>query len=223
MATTLNARPRTGTGKGVARKLRQAGEVPAVAYGHGEDNRSLTVNAHELELLLKSINPETTIIELRIEGAAPVPVLIRDVQHHPLKPVVLHVDFFQIHADEKLHVAVPVRLHGIPAGVREDGGILQEVIRELSVECLPNDIPAAIDVNVDELKLGESISVGDLPVPANVTVLNDPELVICTVSAPAVAELPEDAVEEEGIGEVEPELIRDRKQEAEPSDEGAAE
>ena len=93
---TLNARIRADKGKGAARKLRSGGEIPAVAYGHGQESRSLTVNAHELELLLATINPENTISDLRIEGAKPAMALIREVQHHPSRPVILHLDLYAI-------------------------------------------------------------------------------------------------------------------------------
>jgi large subunit ribosomal protein L25 len=207
---TLNARLREGKGKGVARKLRAAGQIPAVAYGHGLQGRSLSLDAHELELLLGTINPENTIIDLRIEGSKPAQALIREVQKHPSRPQILHVDFFQVKAGEKLHVDIPIRLHGTPVGVRDEGGILQEVLRELSVECLPEDIPAAIDIEIGELGLGDTVHVSDVTVE-KVTILNDPDLVICSVSTPTVEALPEAAEAEAGVGEVEPELVRDRE------------
>ena len=206
---TLNARLRETSGKGAARKLRAAGEIPAVAYGHGQESRSLTINAHELELLLATINPDTTIIDLQVEGGKGAKALIREVQHHPSRPQILHVDFFQIRAGEKLHVDVPIRLHGSPIGVREEGGVLQEVLRELSVECLPENIPSSIDLDIDNLGLGDSIHVSDVTIE-NATILNEPELVICSVAIPSVVELPEPTAAEEGVGEVEPELIGER-------------
>ncbi|MEX2581779.1 MAG: 50S ribosomal protein L25 [Gemmatimonadota bacterium] len=222
---TLTARPREGTGKGVARKLRQAGEVPAIAYGHGQDARPLAVSAHELELLLGKINPENTIIELRVEGSKkPVQALIREVQHHPSRPYIMHVDFFQISAGEKLHVEIPIRLQGTPIGVRESGGVLQEVIREISVECLPKDIPTGVEINIDDLELGGTIHISDVSLP-NVTILNDPELVICTVAVPSAVDLPEPEETEEGVGgDVEPELVGDRREDAEdvPFEKGSA-
>ncbi len=183
---TLKASLRSDTGKGAARKLRAAGQVPAVAYGHGMAGRPLSVNAHELELLLNSINPENTIIDLRIEGSKPAQALIREVQRHPSRPVIVHVDLFQVRAGEKLHVEVPVRLQGTPKGVREEDGILQEVLRELTVECLPKDIPTGIDIDIEGLGLGESVHVSDVHLP-DAVILNDPELVICMVVAPATA------------------------------------
>ncbi len=207
---TLKARLRDGKGKGVARKLRAAGQIPAVAYGHGLEGRSLSLDAHELELLLGTINPENTIIDLQIEGSKPAQALIREVQKHPSRPYILHVDFFQVRAGEKLHVEIPIRLHGTPIGVRDEGGILQEVLREVSVECLPKDIPSAIDIEIGELRLGDSVLVSSITLD-NVAILNDPDLVICTIATPTVEAEPEPGEGEEGVeGEAEPELIRER-------------
>lgn len=194
----LTARPRQGTGKSVTRKLRASGEVPAIAYGHGQEGRALTVNAHELQMLLGSINADNTIIELEIEGGKPVQALIREVQHHPSRPYIQHVDFFQVKAGEKLHVEVPIHLHGTPIGVREGGGTLAEVLRVVSVECLPKDIPAGIDLDINDLGVGESLHVSDVTLP-NVTILTDAALVICSVSAQsgaAAAEVADEAAAE---------------------------
>jgi large subunit ribosomal protein L25 len=214
-SASLNARPREERGKNAARKLRSAGDVPAVVYGHGDETRPITVSKHDIERLLSSINVGNTIIDLAIEGGKPVQALIREVQHHPSKPQILHLDLMQIHAGEKIHLNLPVRLHGTPVGVRDENGILQEVLREISVECLPKDIPDAIDVDISGLGIGDSVHVSDISAP-NVKILNDPDIVICTVTTPTVVELPEAAVSEEGVGgEVEPEIIRSRRDEAE--------
>src|SRR5687768_10783044 len=205
----LNAKVRSEGGKGVARKLRKAGQIPAVAYGHGQESRALTVNAHELELLLATINPDNTIIDLRIEGSKPAMALIREVQHHPSRPYIQHLDLFQVKAGEKIHVEVPVRLHGTPVGVRDMGGVLQEAMHDLTVECFPQDIPAAIDIEVGNLELGQSIHVSDITID-KVTILNDAELVICTVTTPSTADLPETVVAEDA--DAEPEVIRERKE-----------
>jgi large subunit ribosomal protein L25 len=205
---TLNARPRQERGKSAARALRRSGQVPAVVYGHGDETRTVSVDAHELELLLSRISVENTIIDLRIEGGATTPALIREVQYHPSRPQLLHLDLYQVHAGEKLHLEVPIRLTGSPYGVREQGGILQEVLRDLQVECLPRDIPEAIEFDVTELNVGDSVHVRDLSAP-NAQILNDPELVVCTVTTPTratLAETPETDVSP--MGDVEPELIR---------------
>jgi large subunit ribosomal protein L25 len=182
--------------------------VPAVVYGHGDETRTLSVSAHDLEKLLGSISVENTIIDLALEGGATTPALIREVQYHPARKLVLHVDFLVIHAGQKIHLEVPIRLHGSPIGVRDNGGILQEVLRDLHVECLPGDIPEAIDLDIDNLDIGDVIHVRDVSAP-NVRILNDPDIVLVTVVAPTVAELPEDLEAEEGVaGEGEPEVIR---------------
>ena len=215
MAATLTARPREERGKNAVRKLRGAGEVPAVMYGHGDDTRVLAVSAHDLQRLLAHISAENTIIDLQIDGGAKVPALIREVQYHSTRPDILHVDFYQVHAGEKLHVDVPIRYLGAPLGVRENGGVLQEILRDLSVECLPKDIPEGVEVDVTNLDIGDSLHVSDLNVP-NVKILHEPDLVLCTVSAPRVGALDETAETEDGVGgDVEPELIRGRKDDAE--------
>lgn len=224
MAVTLNARPRSTTGKNAARKLRSAGLVPAVVYGHGDETRPLEVSVLEVERLLSNINVENTVIELQVEGSKPVQALIREVQYHPSRPRLLHLDLFQLHAGEKIHLQVPIRLHGTPIGVRDSGGILQEVVRELEVECLPRDIPEGADVDVSGLGLGDTVHVSDISLP-NVKVLNDPDLVICTISSPTVAALPETPETSVGVGgDVEPELIRDHRGDAEnvPFQQGSA-
>jgi large subunit ribosomal protein L25 len=214
MATTLNARTRTEHGKGGARHLRQAGLVPAILYGRGESSQPLSVEGRELERLLSSISVENTIIGLAVEGQSETQAIIREVQYHPLRPVALHVDFFKVHATEKLTLDVPVRLNGTPVGVRDDGGVMDQILYSLHVECLPKDIPEAIDIDVANLGAGQSVHVRDISVP-NVKILNDSELVITSITIPSAAVLPEGAETEEGIGEVEPALVRDRAEDAE--------
>jgi ribosomal protein bL25 (Ctc-form) len=133
---SLSAQPRAERGKGGSRKLRAAGRVPAVVYGHGEETRSLTVDAHELERLFSQIHVENTIITLRIDGEkADVRALVREVQAHPVRGDVLHVDFYQIHAGERITVQVPISLSGTPEGVKL-GGILQHALDELEIRCV---------------------------------------------------------------------------------------
>jgi large subunit ribosomal protein L25 len=209
MAATLNARTRTEHGKGGASRLRAAGLVPAVLYGRGEESRPLAVGSRELEKLLSSISVENTIISLQVEGQGATQALIREVQYHPARPLVLHVDFFHVHATEKITVDVPIRLNGSPVGVRDEGGVLEQVLYTVHVECLPADIPESAELDVENLGAGQSVHVRDIELPG-VKILNDPDLVVASVAIPSGAALPETPETEEGIGEVEPELVRDR-------------
>jgi large subunit ribosomal protein L25 len=208
---TLTATPREGAGKGVARKLRAAGRIPAVLYGHGDAPRALSVDAHDLDLLMGSVRTGTTIIALELEGEGSQDVLIRDVQRHPYRPEVLHVDFFHVHAGETLTLKVPVRLVGTPFGVHSEGGVLDHVLYELDVQTLPRDIPDSIEVDVSELKVGDSLRVSEVKA-GRFQILNDPDLPIASVMAPRVIE-EEEAPATEAVPE--PELVRSREEQDE--------
>jgi large subunit ribosomal protein L25 len=202
---TLQAQRRDTSGKGVARKLRAVGRVPAVLYGHGDKTQVLSVAAHDLDLLLHHVNFENTIIGLEIEGAK-TDVLIREVQRHPYRPEFHHVDFLQVHGDELLKLDIPVRLVGTPTGVIDEGGVLDHVLYDLHIECLPRHIPEAAEVDISELKIGDSVRVSDLTLP-NVSILNDPEQAIATVLSPRVHE--EEAGAEDAAP-AEPEVLRSK-------------
>lgn len=207
---TLKADRRDDAGKGVARKLRGTGRIPAVLYGHGDRTESLSIDAHELELLLHSINADNTIIGLELDGRR-ADVLIREIQKHPFKPEVLHVDFLLVHGDELLRLQIPVRLVGTPAGVLEDGGVLDHVLYDLEVQCLPRHIPEAAEVDISALRIGDSVRVHDVSIP-DVEILTDGELSIASVLHPTVPAAEE---EEEAAEAPEPELVRDRRAEEE--------
>ena len=165
MATvSLSATPRTTKGKGFARKLRQTGEVPAVIYGHSREPQSLSLNTRDVEKLLVQIAGTSTVVELSIGGTA-VRTLIREVQRHPFKRQVLHVDFQELVAGEKVTLDVPIRFHGIATGVREGGGILEEVLHQVNLRVDPASIPDHIDVDVSALTIGHSIHIRDLALP----------------------------------------------------------
>lgn len=220
MAVTANlaARPRSETGKGVNRKLRASGRVPAVVYGHGEETRSLTVDAHELERLLATVRVESTLIELSIEGErAPVRALVRELQTHPYREDVLHIDFYQIHAGEALTVEVPIRLVGASPGVRA-GGIMQHALTELEIRCMPDQIPELLEVDVSALEIGDSIHVSDIALPEGIEVLVDAERSVCSVIPPTVAAAEgEEAAPAEAV-EAEPEVIGRGKEAEEESE-----
>lgn len=222
MATAqLSAAVRTVAGKGTARKLRAAGNVPAIIYGHGREPQSLTINAHILTRLLEKISYTTTVIELDVNGKM-ARTLIRELQRHPVKRNILHVDFQELVAGELVTVRVPLKFVGTPEGVRTGGGILDETIRELHITVDPSDIPNHIDVDVSALQVGKSLHVSDVVVPAGVTVLDDMAGTICVCMIPkeVIEVKPEEAAV---VAPLEPELIRKAKPEdGEEGAEGAA-
>lgn len=209
-SVTLQVASRSGTGKGAARSLRRAGQVPAVIYGHNRDAEAVAVDAPALARLLTTLESVSTIVDVTIDDRAPVKALIRELQRDPVKPAnILHVDLYEVRADEAVTVSVPVHCVGTADGVRNFGGVLDQVLYALEIECLPADIPAHIDLDVTALTVGHSIYVKDVKV-ANAKIKNDPSLPIVSVIAPRT--------EEGAAGEApsaEPELIRKPKPEAE--------
>jgi large subunit ribosomal protein L25 len=213
----LSAALRQENGKGAARKLRAQGRIPAVIYGHGERTRSVTLDAHELDRLLASVHYENTVVRLDVEGEKrEVRALLRDVQRHPSRQHVLHVDLLQIHKGEKVQVSIPVRLVGSAPGVRA-GGLLQHATTDIEIRCVADNIPEHIDVDVSALEIGDSVHVRDLVVPAGTEVLEDGDRTICSLAPPAVAVAEEEAEEPE-VETGEPEVIRRAREEEE--DEG---
>lgn len=200
-SANINASVRTETGKGAARKIRQAGEIPAVIYGHGRDPQSLSMNARETERTLKGIATSSTVIELSIDGKV-ARTLIREIQRHPFKRHILHIDFQELVAGETVSVKCPIVYVGTSEGVRLEGGILDQIMHELHIEVDPSNIPNHIDVDISGIKLGKSLHVSDLKLPAGITVLDDPTATVCVVSAPKVQ------VDPAAEGAAEPELIR---------------
>src|SRR5437016_743216 len=216
---SLAASPRTTTGKGAARQGGFRGKVPAVIYGHGRETQSLEVEAKALEKALTGVEPASTIIELAVAGTK-TRTLIREIQRHPIRPDIIHVDFYEIHAEEKVKLKVPVHLAGNPDGVRNAGGVLDQVTREVEIEVLPENIPDRVELDVTALKIGDSLHVRDLTIP-NAKILTDGDLTIATVVPPRAEEVA--APTPEAATEVaEPELIRKVREEEEEG-EGAAE
>src|SRR5213593_1992506 len=203
---SLSAAPRQATGKGAARQARFHGKVPAVIYGHGRDAQPLELEAKALEKALQGVEPASTIIELAVDGKT-VRTLIREIQRHPVRPDIIHVDFYEIHAAEKVKLKVPVHLVGNPDGVRNAGGVLDQVTREVEIE-------------VTALKIGDSLHVRELNIP-KATILTLADLTIATVVPPRAEEVTAPAPE--ATAEVaEPELIRKVREGEEAEGEGAA-
>lgn len=215
MATaSLNATPRTDTGKGVARSLRRNGQVPAVIYGHARQVQSLVVPARDLDRLLQHIAAESTVVELSVDGKVSR-TLIREIQRHPFKRMIMHVDFQELVAGEKVVVRIPLVIVGVPEAVRSGGGVLDQTMRELEIEVDPANMPNHIDVDVTELALGHSVHVRDIKVPAGATVLDDEDASIATVQVSragveAAATTPAEG-EADAAAVAEPEVIRKAK------------
>lgn len=210
MATaSLSASTRKGTGKGVARKLRAAGKVPGVVYGHAREPLSLELDNRELTRLLERIAAASTVIDLSIDGTARK-TLIREIQRHPLNPGIVHIDFLELVAGEKVTVALRIAFEGTPVGVRSDGGIFEETLHEVEIEVDPANIPDRLVVDVSELHIGHSLHVSDIKLPDGVELVTDPEVTICLISAPKEEVAP--AAEAEAAAVAEPELIRKPKE-----------
>ena len=198
----LVAEVREGKGKGVARKLRAAGRIPAVLYGRGKESRSLTLDPHALEQLLRASDAGmNTLIDLRVAGpeAKGQVVLVKELQRDPVRGVPLHADLYQVDLETSIDVSVPIHLVGRPQGVELHDGILDHSLRELEIACLPRAIPESFEVDVSELEIGDTIHVRDLALPEGVELRSDADLSVASVVAARVVE-EEAAVEGEAEG-----------------------
>jgi large subunit ribosomal protein L25 len=205
----LKARHREKGGKEYAKKLRRGGFIPAVLYGPETPVLTLEIETKSFQALLRGGLGENVIVTLLLDEKedGQRKVLIREIQRDPVKGDILHVDFHQISLTKKLTIEVPIHLVGTPEGVNE-GGILQHVLRELEVECLPTAIPEKIEVDVSSLKIGDSFHVADLKVE-NAEILSDPKSSVVTVVPPTVFKEPEVAA---AVTEEEPEVIGEKKE-----------
>lgn len=202
---TLAASVRQGTGKGVARKLRAAGQVPAIVYGVG-DPVPIQCDAHEAQLLVQALHGSERLISLKLTDAgqsADRHVLLKDVQRTPVGARLLHIDFHEVDVSKAVHVAVVVHPTGKAIGERE-GGILQQVTYQVDVECLPTAIPEGLVLDVSGLGIGDSLHVSDLQMPEGVTPLTPEDETLFVVAAPRVEEAAE-AAEAAEEGEEAPE------------------
>lgn len=209
----LKADLRTETGKKIAKDLRNKKIIPANVYKSSKGAVSLQISKTALDEVLHTKAGENVIITLKISGEGNIKdktVLIKEIQREPIKGQILHVDFHEISLTEALKVNVPLVSHGEPVGVKVDGGILEHVMWELQVECLPTAIPEKIEVDVSNLKIGDSIFVKNITSPEGVKILTDPELIAMIVKPPKV-EAPKEEVAPEATAE--PELIRKKKEE----------
>ena len=212
-AIQIKAQPRNVSGTVEAKKARKAGLVPAVIYGrHMGKPQNLQLDARALKAALGKTTGEHVLVDLEIVGGDKTLALIQDVQHHTLKRHIMHVDFHALRADEKMHTTVPVVTFGEASGVKNLGGILEQLLRSIEVECLPKDLPDSIVVDVTALEIGDAIHIKDLPLPAGVTALGNPDISVLHIAAPAVEEVAAAVVE--GAAATEPEVIKEKKPEA---------
>lgn len=224
---TVEAEPRSGLGKNAARQVRRSGRIPGVVYGSAAGPLPLSVDPRVVDRVLHSEAGRNAIFTLAIKGHGKSSAMIRDWQLDPVKGLLLHVDFLRIALDTRLKVRVPVEVRGEPIGVKQQGGILEIVQREIEVECFPADIPDQFVVEVAELAINQGVRVSDLKVDSSkVRILTEPSRVVVHVVAPKAVE-EEKPAEEAAVVAVaapesaEPELIRKRKAEAEEEGEAA--
>jgi len=214
----LKAKTRTETGKGAVKLLRAQGVVPAVVYGAHTKPMNVAVAVKDLEKVLHHATGENVLVDLQVDEGGQTKnrlALIQEVQHHPFEDTILHIDFHEVRASEKLRANVAVRPIGEPAGVKTGGGVLEYVMRELRVECLPKDLPEVIEVNVEKLEIGQSIHVGDIAAPAGVALLDDKGQTVFLVVAPITEEELAAMTEAAAAPVAEPEVITAKKEEGE--------
>ncbi|HSG32796.1 MAG TPA: 50S ribosomal protein L25 [Thermodesulfobacteriota bacterium] len=214
--SVLNVKRRVRMGKSGSKAIRKEGNIPAVLYGKGSEPESIVVNPAELKEALSTDAGENTLLEMHIsdwEGGNETTKLslLRDVQMDYLKNKSIHLDFLELDMKQTFSVKIPVKIKGIPIGVREEKGMLEEIVREVEIECLPSDIPNEFVIDVTDLHITESIHVKDLEVSDKVTILDDPGSTIVTVLAPRVEKTL--TAEEEGEGEEATETEREEKNE----------
>jgi large subunit ribosomal protein L25 len=214
----LSASARVQIGGTVANKLKKEGLIPAIIYGGKEAPLPLQVRSREISTLLSRARGENILVELEIDNAGATTsrmALIQEVQHAPLTGGIVHVDFHAVNMNEVLNTSVPVESFGEPSGVKNFGGILEQLIRSVEIECLPKDLPEVITVDVSGLEIGSSIHVKHLILPAGVTALDDADLTVFLVAAPAVVEVATPAAAA-GATPAQPEVIKEKKEEAAP-------
>ncbi len=220
----VEAQPRTAKGKNEARRVRKSGRVPATVYGAGKAAACVSVDPKQIARILHSESGHNTVFDLNLDGER-TKAMIVDWQYEPIRGALLHIDLKRIAMDQRLKVLVPIMLKGEAAGVKTQGGILEQVLREVEVECLPGDIPASLEVDVSELVFGQVLRVNDLPhAEDKVRFLTEGDQVVAHIVAVKehVEPTPEAAAAEAAAAPAEPEVIKKGKQEAEEGAEAPA-
>ena len=217
---SLEAQPRVPGNKNDARRVRRGGKIPGVVYGAGKNSAAVSVDPRQVLRILHSETGHNTIFDLSLDGER-TKAMIVDWQFEPIKGKLLHIDLKRIAMDQKLTVMVPIELKGEAAGVKQQGGLLEQMLREVEIECLPGDIPSFIEADVTELVFGKVLRVSDLPHSDKWKFLTDANQPVAHITSvkEEVAPTPEVAAAEAAAAPAEPEVIKKGKQETE---EGAA-
>lgn len=206
----LSARQRADVGRNSVKQLRARGVVPAVIYGHKSQPGNLEINAREIAAVLSHAVGENILVELEIageKGSSSKLSLIQEVQHHPVRGDILHIDFLEVAVDEVIHTEVPIEAVGEADGVKNYGGLLEHSLRSLHIECLPKDLPEIIRVDVSALGLNQSLHVRDIALPSGVKATSDADLTVFIVAEPKVEAAPAATAEAPAA----PEVIKEKK------------
>jgi large subunit ribosomal protein L25 len=192
--TKLAAQPRTTSGSSAARRLRTEGHIPGVIYGQGMAPISVSVERRELRLALSGPAGSNTVLSLEVDGKS-YPAVIKDMQRHPIRRTVAHIDFLQVNMNEEITVSVPVHLVGESKAVAAEGGLVDPAVDTIEVSCTPNNMPNAFEIDVTDMQIGDVIRLADLPMPKGVTPLGDPDMPIVTILITSAAEAAADEAE----------------------------
>ncbi len=216
---TVEVSPRPNTGKNESRRLRAEGQVPGIVYGGDRPAVSIAVAQRSILEILRSESGENTLFTLHLGGTdSKRVVMIRDFQRDPVKGRLLHVDFVRVDMSKEIEVRVPLHPTGTAIGVKSEGGLMDQVVREVLVSCLPTDIPASLDVDITDVHVGQHLSIKDVPLPERVRILADPDQTILVIALPRaeVAATAEAAAPAEGAAAApaEPEVIKKGKEAA---------
>lgn len=205
---TIKASTRSETGKGPARRKRAVGTIPAVLYGENKEVVSISVNAKELDSLVYSSLGEHAVLQIEVEGRPEMggPIMIKELQFHPIREQIVHADFLRIRLDEVIQTRIPINIIGRCVGIIE-GGVPDQQLRELEIECLPLYVPEFFDVDITDLHIGDLLHVSNLTAPENVVITTDPERTVIAIHAPRVVATTDEEGEEGAVA-------------AEPEDEG---
>lgn len=211
--TALSATPRPELGKNAARRVRSVGQIPGVVYGPETKPVSVAIDERAFRSAVKEAGGISAIFNLNVAGKENK-VVLRELQRDPVTSRVIHIDFHAISMNKPIHISIPVHFVGLAEGVKNDGGIMQTTLRELAISCLPADIPERFELDISELRIGESIHVKDISIP-KVEILSESQRTVVVISAPTVMKVEEPTAEEVAEGEA-------AEADAEAGDEGEA-